>query len=180
MCAQVAPATPTGSNGWYTGDVSATWQGFGASPVGKTGCVDGSVTAQGVVTRSCDVATTAAPILDSGAVSETIKRDTLPPEIAYTGNNGAYTIDQIVSIHCTASDPSPGSGLASDTCTDLSAPAYSLALGSHTLSASAQDVAGNTGSGTPRSRSPSRSPHSRTSSRSSARSPRSRQDGTTS
>ena len=68
--------------------------------------------------------------------------------ITYTGNNGAYTVDQIISIHCAASDPTPGSGLDSDTCADLSAPAYSLALGSHTLSASAEDVAGNTGSGT--------------------------------
>ena len=48
---------------------------------------------------------------------------------------------------CGASDPSPGSGLASDTCADVSAPAYTFSLGSHTLSASAEDVAGNVGSG---------------------------------
>jgi hypothetical protein len=59
----------------------------------------------------------------------------------------ATPFDQTVSIQCGASDPSPGSGLASDTCADVSAPAYTFSLGSHTLSASAEDVAGNVGSG---------------------------------
>ena len=52
-----------------------------------------------------------------------------------------------MSIQCHASDPDPGSGLASSACADVSAPAYTFALGSHTLSASAEDVAGNVGSG---------------------------------
>ena len=52
-----------------------------------------------------------------------------------------------VSIQCSASDPVPGSGLDSDTCADVSAPAYTFTLGSHTLSATAEDVAGNVGSG---------------------------------
>jgi hypothetical protein len=147
VCAQVAPAAPTGSNGWYTGDVSVTWQGYGAPAVTKTGCDDGLVAEQGVVTRSCAVKTTAAPILDSGAVLETIRHDSVAPVVSYTGNAGAYTVDQVIAIHCAASDPTPGSGLDSSTCADFSAPAYAVALGSHTLSASAQDIAGNTGSG---------------------------------
>jgi len=146
VCGTVDPATPNGRDGWYTGDVSVIWQGFGAQPFAKTGCDDGSV-AEGVVTRSCSVTTTAAPILSSGAVSETVKHDSRPPVITYTGNAGSYTVDQSVSIQCSASDPTPGSGLDSDTCSDVDAPAYTFTLGSHTLSATAEDVAGNVGSG---------------------------------
>src|SRR5690349_21308928 len=146
VCGTVDPATPNGNDGWYTGDVSVTWQGFGAQPFAKTGCDDGAV-AEGVVTRSCSVTTTTAPILSSGAVSETVKHDSRPPVITYTGNAGSYTVDQTVSIQCSASDPTPGSGLDSDTCSDVNAPAYTFALGSHTLSATAEDVAGNVGSG---------------------------------
>ena len=145
-CATVDPATANGDNGWYTGDVSVTWRGFGAQPFAKTGCDDGPV-AEGIVTRSCSVTTTTAPILTSGAVSETIKRDATRPVVTYTGGR-SYTVDETVAVHCSASDPSPGSGIASDTCADASGPAYTFALGGHTLKATAKDVAGNTGSGT--------------------------------
>ena len=60
VCGTVDPSSPTGENGWYTGDVSITWGGFGASAFTKTGCEDGPV-AQGIVTRSCSVTTTLAP-----------------------------------------------------------------------------------------------------------------------
>jgi len=146
VCATVDPAAPTGKNGWYTGPVSVTWHGFGASAFTKTGCDDGAV-AEGVVTRSCSVTTTTAPIFSSGDVSETVKHDSRPPVVSYTGNAGSYTVDQTVSIQCNATDPEPGSGVASSTCSDVSAPAYTFSLGSHTLSASAEDVAGNVGSG---------------------------------
>jgi hypothetical protein len=146
VCGTVDPATPNGNDGWYTGDVSVTWQGFGAQPFAKTGCDDGAV-AEGVVTRSCSVSTTTAPVLSSGAVSETVKHDSRPPVITYTGNAGDYTVDQTVAIQCSASDPAPGSGLDSDTCSDVNAPAYTFALGSHLLSATAEDVAGNVGNG---------------------------------
>lgn len=42
---------------------------------------------------------------------------------------------------------SPGSGVASTTCADIDGPAYSFGFGSHTYSATAEDVAGNVGSG---------------------------------
>ena len=67
--------------------------------------------------------------------------------VTYTGNAGSYTVDQTVAIHCAATDPSPESGVASTTCADINGPAYSFGLGSHTYSASAEDVAGNIGSG---------------------------------
>jgi hypothetical protein len=125
--------------------VSVTWQGFGGQPFAKTGCADGAVD-EGVAIRSCSVTTTTDPILSSGAVSETVKHDSRPPVVTYTGNTG-YTIDQQVTIDCSASDPVPGSGLDSDTCDDVDAPAWSFALGGHTLSATAKDVAGNQASG---------------------------------
>jgi GH35 family endo-1,4-beta-xylanase len=76
-----------------------------------------------------------------------LERDTTPPVVTYTGNAGSYTVDQTIAIHCAASDPSPGSGIASTTCADIDGPAYSFGLGSHTYSATAEDVAGNVGSG---------------------------------
>ena len=48
------PSAPTGQNGWYTGDVSLTWQvGDGGAAVTKTGCVDEMFTTDGTFTRSC-------------------------------------------------------------------------------------------------------------------------------
>jgi GH35 family endo-1,4-beta-xylanase len=76
-----------------------------------------------------------------------LERDTAPPVVKYTGNAGSYTVDQTIAIHCAASDPSPGSGIASATCADINGPAYSFGLGSHTYSATAEDVAGNVASG---------------------------------
>lgn len=76
-----------------------------------------------------------------------LERDTTPPVVTYTGNAGSYTVDQTISIHCAASDPSPASGVASTTCADVNGPAYSFGLGSHTYSATAEDVAGNVGTG---------------------------------
>ena len=86
--------------------------------------------------------TTAAPVLSSGAVSETVMRDSRRAGGLVHRERGLYTIDQQVSIHCSASDPVPGSGSLGHV-QDLDVPAWSLALGSHTLSATADDVAGN-------------------------------------
>jgi len=85
-------------------------------------------------------------VANSGLVGETFKLDSTPPVITYTGG-GTYTVDQTVNVTCLASDPSPGSGLASDTCQNISAPAYTFAINvPHTVSATATDNAGNTAS----------------------------------
>jgi hypothetical protein len=86
------------------------------------------------------------------AHTQVVRIDKTPPTVTYTGNATTYTIDQTVSITCTAVDPpnangTAGSGLALSTCVNVSGPAYSFPLGSNTFSASATDVAGNTGSG---------------------------------
>lgn len=76
----------------------------------------------------------------------TVKLDRIAPTVAYTGNAGSYTVDQLVTIACAASDS--GSGLVTTTCEDVSAPAYTFGVGATTLTATADDVAGNRGSAT--------------------------------
>ena len=72
--------------------------------------------------------------------------DATPPVITYTGNAGSYSLFQTVSIHCSAVDPSPGSGVdvSATHCADVVGPAYTFGLGSHTFNADARDLAGNT------------------------------------
>lgn len=72
----------------------------------------------------------------------TIKVDETKPVVIWSGNAGAYTVDQTVSLTCSASDAL--SGLASSTCANVNGPAYTFAIGTNTYSASATDVAGNT------------------------------------
>ncbi len=75
----------------------------------------------------------------------TIKIDLTNPTVTYSGNLGSYQADQTVTITCSAADDL--SGVATTTCADITGPAYSFGLGSHTFSATATDNAGNVGSG---------------------------------
>ena len=74
--------------------------------------------------------------------------DTVAPSVAFTGAAKEYTVDQTVTATCAASDAAPSSGIATETCEDVAAPAWSFGAGPETLSATATDVAGNTGTGT--------------------------------
>ncbi|HEY3186035.1 MAG TPA: hypothetical protein VGJ70_01080, partial [Solirubrobacteraceae bacterium] len=58
---------------------------------------------------------------------------------------GAYTVDQTVRIAWSAADAL--SGVASTAFDDVDAPAYTFALGAHTITSAATDSAGNTGTG---------------------------------
>jgi hypothetical protein len=80
--------------------------------------------------------------------STTVQIDTTQPVVAFSGNAGTYTPFQTVSIHCSATDPSPGSGIdpSATSCADVNGPAYSFGLGPHTFNATATDLAGNTAS----------------------------------
>lgn len=135
----LAPAAPTGENGWYTGDVTLTWHvddGGGAATL--DGCAD-TAFVDGTITATC----TATNAVGSSAPSSvTVSRDTAKPVVTFTGAR-AYRIDETVAVRCSAADPAPGSGLASDTCEDVTGPAWSFTLGGHTVSAGASDVAGN-------------------------------------
>lgn len=75
----------------------------------------------------------------------TIKIDTTPPTVTYSGNPGTYTVDQTVNITCTATDPPPASGLEATTCANINGAAYTFGLGNHPYSATATDNAGNVG-----------------------------------
>jgi hypothetical protein len=74
-----------------------------------------------------------------------INVDLTPPLVTYSGNAGTYTVDQTINITCTAADVL--SGVAASTCTDIRALAWSFPLGPNSRTATATDVAGNTGSG---------------------------------
>jgi hypothetical protein len=68
--------------------------------------------------------------------------DLTPPTITFSGNAGTYGVLSTVAIRATATDG--GSGVASFVWTNVNAPAYSFGPGSHTLTATASDKAGNT------------------------------------
>lgn len=129
-----------GANDWYTSNVGVSWTVTDAeSNVSSTdGCGPTSVTQDtDGVTFTCKARS------EGGEASETvtIKRDATKPVIGYTGAAASYTVDQTVSITCSAIDAM--SGLASTTCADVSGAAYTFAIGANNYSASAQDNAGN-------------------------------------
>jgi hypothetical protein len=84
-------------------------------------------------------------VLNCATGSLTLSIDLTPPNVSYTVSSGTYTVDQYVSIGCTAIDAL--SGTVSSSCADISTEAYNL-VGTHTFSASATDAAGNTGTAT--------------------------------
>ena len=90
-----------------------TWQGYGTPTVTKTGCVDGPITTDGTFTLPCSVTTNAAPILTSGAVSETVKVDLTDPSssavVSPAEQNGWYA-SPVVTL---TGDDGTGSGVAS-------------------------------------------------------------------
>ena len=126
-----------------------TWQGYGAPAVTKTGCVDGPVATEGTTTLSCSVTTTAAPILTSGPVSETVKLDTVAPSTAVTLTPtavGAWYSPRTVTL--TATDAT--SGVASTSYrvdggpwTPYTGTFSIVTYGPHTLDFRSTDVAGN-------------------------------------
>lgn len=69
--------------------------------------------------------------------------DGTAPDIAFTGA-GTYGLDDMVAVSCTATDTL--SGVASATCPGASGAAWTFGLGAHTVTASATDRAGNSGS----------------------------------
>jgi hypothetical protein len=81
---------------------------------------------------------------NSGAVLWRVSVDITPPTIGYSSHPATYTVDQHVSIACTATDAE--SGIASNTCAPVDGDAYVFGLGTHTFSATATDNAGNSAS----------------------------------
>ena len=131
-----------GNNGWYRSNVSVTWTVVdGQSAVtSKTNCGPFSVTSNtspAGVQRTCQ-ATSAGGTASRQVV---VKRDNTQPNVSWANHASSYTVDQTVSINCSASDAHSGIDVG---CQPINAPAYTFALGQNTRSTSATDKAGNT------------------------------------
>ncbi len=139
------PASPDGSNGWYKSDVTLTWtvtEDESPSSLVKTGCVDQNITVdQQETTYSCSATS------DGGSATQVdvkIKRDATAPTVALVGgpaDGASYYFGSVPAAPtCSASDATSGLQGA------CSVSGYSPAVGPHTITASATDNAGNTGS----------------------------------
>jgi hypothetical protein len=130
-----------GTNSWFVGDVSVSFTASDdVSGVSSTaGCDATQTTDTAHRTFNCAV-TNGAGLTASATV--TVMRDATRPVVSIAGNAGSYTVDQTLDITCTFFDAT--SGLASQTCNGASGAAYEAGVGSHAVSASAADRAGNT------------------------------------
>ena len=129
-----------GNNGWYVSNVGVSWtvEDAESTVASQTGCGPVTVVAD---THGATFTCQAASAGGGASKAVTIKRDASAPAIVFAGNLGAYGAADLVAITCSVSDAT--SGLATSTCPGATAPAWSFGLGSHTLSASAKDNAGN-------------------------------------
>ena len=134
-----------GDNGWYTSDVAISFvTGDPTSGIASsTGCAATTRTVDGSASYLCKVVNGAGL---TGSASASVKRDATRPVIAFSGNAGSYSVDQTIDITCSASDAT--SGIATDSCADVSGSAFSFALGANTRTATATDRAGNSASAT--------------------------------
>lgn len=87
-----------------------------------------------------------ATTVDGGlmAVSDVIiekQKDITPPVLHINGLQETYSVDEMISITCRATDKE--SGIASEECPRIEGPAYSFKLGLNKFKASAVDKAGN-------------------------------------
>jgi hypothetical protein len=132
------------ANGWNNSDVSVNWNWTDAgSGIDPNNCTQSS-TSTGEGTALTLTSTCQDLAGNKASASYSVKVDKTSPTVAFAGNAGTYTVAQSVSISCSASDAL--SGLASENCANVSGTAWSLGLGTHTVSATATDNAGNTGS----------------------------------
>jgi hypothetical protein len=135
------PPAPNGANGWYNTDVTLTWtvtENESSSSLVKTGCVDQSITTdQAATTYSCSATSQGGA---AGPENVTIKRDATPPSVTWNGgpgDGGNYYFGSVPTAGtCTASDALSGPN-------NCNVGGYSAAVGSHTLTATAHDNAGN-------------------------------------
>jgi hypothetical protein len=156
---------PGGLNGWFVtspvvGSVTAT-DFFNVTAIGVTGATLSAVTGLGTTTASGTLTVSAEGINDiiatatdgvgnTGAASgssntETIKIDTKKPVVtASLPGTGVYLMNEVVSATWSATDPTPGSGLATASSGTVSVDTSSV--GAKTLivpAGTATDFAGN-------------------------------------
>jgi MBG domain len=137
------PVNPDGANGWYKSNVSLTWSVTdpeSPNSVTKTGCVNQNITSdQAATTYSCSAT---SPGGSAGPVNVSIKRDATPPTniqfVGGIGNGDSFPFGSVPNAPTCTADGAV-SGLASP----CAVTGYSNAVGSHTLTATATDNAGN-------------------------------------
>lgn len=130
----------SGTNGWYTSNVAVSWTVTDLeSSVTTSGCAAQTVSAD---TNGVSYECSAQSAGGSASESVSVKRDATVPVIAFAGNAGAYTVDQQITITCSATDAM--SGVATSSCPQVSSAAYAVGVGAHSLGATATDGAGNT------------------------------------
>jgi len=132
------------ASGWNSTDVTVTFTC--SDPLSAfVGACPAPVTLSG---EGAGQSASASVALKGGGTVEAtvtgISIDKTAPLVVYTGNQGTYGVDERVQIVCSATDAL--SGVASTTCSGVDQPAWQAGLGAHTLTASATDYAGNTGS----------------------------------
>jgi hypothetical protein len=139
-----APTSAPNGNNWYNTPVEIHWNCTDGGS-GVTACPnDQSIETEGTTQTVTQTVSDNAGNSTTATSSPAVNIDLTAPTVSYSGNQGNYQVDQIVTIHCSASDNL--SGIASSTCADISGPAYSFAAGTNQFSATATDYAGNTGS----------------------------------
>jgi hypothetical protein len=139
------PVSPDGSNGWYNSDVTLTWtvtEDESAGTLVKTGCVDQNIVSdQAETTYSCSASSAGG---SAGPVEVKIKRDATAPSVSLVGgpiDGGTYYFGSVPAAPtCSATDA------LSDLADACSVSGYGTSVGTHTVTASAIDNAGNNGS----------------------------------
>jgi hypothetical protein len=141
-----APTTSPNGDNWYNAPVTIHWTCSDPGGPGVKTCPDDqTINTEG---QNLTVDGTAVDN-DNNQVTATsspaVNIDLTNPTVTYSGNQGVYGLGDTVNITCTASDAL--SGIASDTCQNISGPASSFAVGVNNFSATATDNADNTGTG---------------------------------
>lgn len=129
------------ANGWNNTAVAVTWHTEDPeSGISTTvGCEPTAISQETSLTTLVCSATNGAGL--KASLSHDVRIDLTAPIVAYTNNLGAYEIDDVITIVCSASDAL--SGVANSDCADISGPAYGFDLGSNNVTAWAIDRADN-------------------------------------
>lgn len=133
------PASPNGSNGWYTTDVALDWtvSDPDSAVTSSSGCDDQVIDSdQQAAAYTCE-ATSAGGT--ASVTTDAIQRDATDPGITWTGDltaGGSYVFGSVPGVGCTATDATSGP----DGC---AVTGYGTSVGTHTVTATAHDVAGN-------------------------------------
>lgn len=131
------------ADGWNNESVAVTWACADEMSGAAEESVSQTVEAEGADQSATGTCTDAAGN-SASATQDAIDIDRTAAAVTLTGG-GTYTVDQSVTVACSATDTL--SGVASDSCAAVAGtkPAYEYALGANELAATATDKAGNEG-----------------------------------